>query len=111
MDPLSDYRQIVRRAIAEYAPFKPSYGDVEVEMIFDDSRGHYELSWIGWDGWRRVHSCLIHIDILEDKVWIQHDGTENGIAEELVAAGIPRDHIVLAFHHPSKRKLTEYAVA
>ena len=51
------------------------------------------------------------MDVRGDKVWIQRDGTEDGIAEELVDAGIPRDHIVLAFHHPSSRPYTDYAVA
>ena len=30
-------------------------------------------------------------------------GLEHGIAEDLVAAGIPRDHIVLAFRPPDLR--------
>ena len=53
----------------------------------------------------------LHVDIINGKVWIQRDGTEEGIALELVAAGIPKEHIVLAFHHPSRRPDTEYAVA
>ena len=36
---------------------------------------------------------------------------EDGVAEELVEAGIPRDHIVLAFRAPEIRKYTDYAVA
>jgi hypothetical protein len=32
------------------------------------------------------------------------------VANELVDAGIPREQIVLAFHHPKKRKYTEFAV-
>ena len=50
------------------------------------------------------------MDIKDGKVWIQHDGTEDGIAEELVEAGVPREHIVLAFHPPDVRKHTPYAV-
>ncbi|MEB3229320.1 MAG: element excision factor XisI family protein, partial [Synechocystis sp.] len=46
-----------------------------------------------------------------DKVWIQHDGTENGIAHELEAAGIPKKQIVLAFKPITNRQLTEYAVS
>jgi hypothetical protein len=44
------------------------------------------------------------------KGWIQHGGTEDGITEELVVAGIPRDHIVLGFPSPEKRKYTAFAV-
>jgi len=66
---------------------------------------------VGWLNDRRVHSSLVHIDIINDKIWIQRDGTEHGIAKELVAAGIPKDRIVLAFHPPEIRPHTEYAVA
>jgi hypothetical protein len=66
---------------------------------------------VGWDQDKRVHGCLVHIDIIDGKVWIQRDGTEQGIATELVTAGIPKDAIVLAFHPPEIRPHTEYAVA
>lgn len=66
---------------------------------------------VGWDGAQRVHGSVVHIDIIDGKVWIQRDGTKHGIAEELVAAGIPRDHIVLAFHPPDLRQYTDYAGA
>jgi hypothetical protein len=111
VDRIDAYREIIKGVIREYAAFDPSTGDVEAEIVFDDERGHYELRYTGWEGWRRVHGSVIHIDLRGDKVWIQHDGTEAGVAHELEAAGIPREQIVLGFHHPSKRKHTPYAVA
>jgi len=54
---------------------------------------------------------VIHIDIVDDKVWIQYDGTSPGIASELTEAGIPRAAIVLAFHPPEVRQHTGYALA
>jgi hypothetical protein len=66
---------------------------------------------VGWQKVKRIHGCLIHIDIIDGKAWIQRDGTEHGIAKELEAAGIPRDRIVLGFHSSEVRKHTEYAVA
>ncbi len=111
MEPVNQFAQAVKKIINEYAAFPPSYGEVAVEKIFDDANGHYELMYSGWNGSRRVHGAVLHVDIKDGKVWIQHDGTEDGIAEELVTAGVPRDHIVLAFHHPDERKHTDYAVA
>jgi hypothetical protein len=110
MADVATYREIVKRIINEYAVYKPSYGDVEVETIFDEDRDHYEMVYAGWDEWRRVHGSVIHVDLRDNKVWIQHDGTEDGIANELLQAGIPHEHIVLAFHHPDKRKYTPFAV-
>jgi len=109
MDLLENNRRAVRSVIEGYAKFRPSSGDVEAELIFDQSKDHYELMYSGWQGIHRVHGCVIHIDIRGDKVWIQYDGTEEGVAEDLVAAGIPRDRIVLGFKHPEVRPLTDYA--
>lgn len=111
MDRMTEWATIIRRIINEYAQFTPSYGDVETETVFDEARGHFELVHTGWNDLRRIHGSVIHVDLRDGKVWIQHDGTEDGIAEELVQAGIPRDHIVLAFHAPYKRKYTSFAVA
>jgi hypothetical protein len=109
MDSVTEYRRIIQEAIRGYATFAPARGDIQVEIIFDESNDHYELMYAGWNGPYRVHGSVIHIDIRGGKVWIQHDGTEDGVAEELVKAGIPRDHIVLAFKPPDVRKYTDYA--
>ena len=66
----------------------------------------------GWQGVRRVQHCLLHLDIIDGKVWIQRDGTEEGITDELEAAGIPKSDIVLGFHSLKDRQLIpEYAIA
>ena len=57
------------------------------------------------------HGCIVHIDIINGKIWIQRDGTEHGIADELTGAGIPKDHIILGFREPELRQYTGYAVA
>ncbi|MEG3439296.1 element excision factor XisI family protein [Pannus brasiliensis CCIBt3594] len=49
-------------------------------------------------------------EIKNAKIWIQHDGTEVGIANELVKLGIPKEDIVLAFHEPLIRQYTGFAV-
>ena len=50
------------------------------------------------------------IDIKGDKIWIQYDGTEVGVANELIELGIPKKSIVLGFQDPNARKFTEFAV-
>ena len=50
-------------------------------------------------------------DIINGKVWIQYDGTEDGVGYALEAAGIPKEDIVPAFHPESVRVHTGYAVA
>jgi hypothetical protein len=110
MDKVDRYRDIVRRLINEYAGYKVSHGEIHTEAICDPERDHYEVIHVGWDGSRRVHGSVIHIDLRGGKVWLQHDGTDRAIAEELVAAGIPKEDIVLAFHPARLRQHTGYAV-
>jgi hypothetical protein len=111
MDTLDTYRQTIQNVLTGYVRLQYAYGEIQNETIFDREADRYLVMSIGWQGARRIHGCLIHIDIINGKVWIQRDGTEHGIATELVAAGIPKDHIVLGFHPPEVRQHTEYAVA
>lgn len=109
MGDLTRYREIIRKLIQDYSKFQPARGDVQIEVILDETNDHYELMYAGWNGPYRIHGSVLHVDIRGGKVWIQHDGTEEGIAEKLVSAGIPRDHIVLAFKSPDIRPHTGYA--
>jgi len=110
MDHVRAYRDIIKKLLTEYAQFKPAYGEIETETVFDEVGDHYELVHVGWKGAARIYGSVIPVDIRQGKVWIQHDGTESGIAEELVELGIPPDHIVLAFHPPEIRQHTRFAV-
>jgi len=76
------------------------------EAIFDREADRYLIVSVGWHNVKHIHSCLIHMNIADGKVWIQRDGTEHGIARELERAGIPKKHIVLGFHTPDVRKYT-----
>lgn len=104
------FREIVRRLILEYAGHKFSRGDIKTEPVMDEERGHYEVLNVGWDGERRIHGCILHIDVIGDKIWIQHDGTSPGAAADLLEAGVPKDAIVLGFHPDYVRQHTGFAV-
>ena len=67
---------------------------------------------VGWDEHEAASTgSLVHIDIIDGKFWIQHDGLEHGIVTDLLEAGIPKDRIVMAFKPLEMRRLTEFAVA
>ena len=110
MDKLVTYRDFILKIIDEYSQYKPSYGDVSMEKIIDPVRDHYQLMFIGWHNEQRIHGCIMHINIRNDKIWIQHDGTEAGVANLLVEMGVPKTDIVLAYQSPFKRRYTEFAV-
>ncbi len=111
MDNLNIYRDIIEGTLIEYTRIPYAYGDIHTEAVFDRTNDRYLLVNVGWDQGRRIHGSLVHIDIINGKVWIQRDGTEGGAAKELVKAGIPKELIVLGFRPPEVRQHTDYAVA
>jgi hypothetical protein len=110
MGNLEHYRQLVRALLTEYSQVDFSNPQLETELIFDLERDRYQVVHVGWSHKRRVYGCVLHLDIKDGKIWIQHDGTEGGIANELVERGVPKHDIVLGFHSPFKRQFTEFAV-
>jgi hypothetical protein len=109
MDKRKKYASIVRQLLVDYAKIKPANGNIDRTLIFDDTRGNYELMNIGWDGAKRIHHSSIHIELKNDsRVWLQHNATNMDIAEELIEMGIPRDQIVLGSVLPQMRKFTKY---
>jgi hypothetical protein len=108
-----DYGDLIERIILEYAAIPYAYEpDLRQMPVFDRERGEYALIVVGWgtEG-ERVHYCLIHAAVRDGLIWIEHDGSEEGIAADLERAGIGRDRIVLGFHRPEIRPHTGYAVA
>jgi XisI protein len=101
-----------RSAIEQVLTSHQDRDDVAVrsEVIVDREHDHYQLVNVGWQNDRRVYGCVLHLDIVDGKVWIQYNGTEFDIANELVALGVGKQHIVLGFQSPFKRQFTEFAV-
>jgi XisI protein len=109
---LNEWRQIIKRILAELAaiPF-PEVVNLEAKTVFDESSDIYMVIVEGWQDVKRMHGCLVHLEIKDGKIWIQQDGTEDGIASELLAAGIGKDQVVLAFKSPQSRAHSGFAVA
>jgi len=104
-------RHLIESIIREYARIPYSYGEIQLQTVVDREQDHYLLMLVGWEGIRREHGCLVHVDLIDGKFWIQRDGTERGIAQELLDAGVPKSRIVLAFRSLRKRQLTDFAVS
>ncbi len=111
MDSIEKYRSIIEAVLKEQTKVPYAHGEISFETVFDRPNDRYLLMLVGWKKDGRVHGCLIHLDIINGKVWIQRDGTEEGIAADLERAGIPRDRMVLAFRRPEVRQYTDYAAA
>ena len=116
MDKVISYQQLIKQILCDLAALvngqhSATQPGLDCECVFDDEHGHYLLVKIGWVGARRVRATTAHLRIRERKIWIEEDMTEEGIANDLMAHGVPKEDIVLAFHTPEMRKHTEFAVA
>jgi serine/threonine protein kinase len=112
---VEQYRQYIRQILSERAQRAANQHkhekEYEVQAIFDDDHDHYQLLYVGWRNNRRQFGCILHLDIKNGKIWIQHDGTEVGIANQLVELGVPKQDIILAFHEPEVRQYTDFGTA
>lgn len=109
METIEQYRQIIQQLLKERAK-QGGDANVEAQTIFDTEHDHYQLIYVGWHQKKRIFGPVLHLDIKEGKIWIQWNGTEDDIAAELEALGVPKPNIVLGFHPPVMRQYTEYGV-
>jgi hypothetical protein len=111
MDKLENYRHIIQGIVEHHAKYAPSHGQIEVAPFIDREHDNYGLIDVGWSRTGRVHSIIFHLRIETGKIWVEWDGIESSVAQELIDAGIPTEDIVLGFQRPKRRAITEFAVA
>ncbi|HLP91641.1 MAG TPA: XisI protein [Nostocaceae cyanobacterium] len=109
MAKLDEYRQHIKKLLKQHADLVWDKR-IQAQTIFDTENDHYQLVYVGWRDDKRIYGPVLHLDIIDGKIWIQQDGTEVGIANELVDLGVPKQDIVIGFHLPSIRHYTEFAL-
>ena len=107
---IEKYRNIIKSIVEKHSECDPDDREVEAQIIFDLDRDRYLMFHVGWRGEKRVFGCVIHVEIKQEKIWIQRDGTEVGITNQLIEAGVSKSNIVLGYRSPYMRKFTELAV-
>ncbi|NEO65596.1 MAG: XisI protein [Moorea sp. SIO4G2] len=113
MDKLAQYPNIIKQLLTDYIELcqKRSQEAIENFMIADEANGHYIWMNLGWQNGEKITGMTVYVRLREGKFWIEEDWTEEGIATDLVRAGVPKEDIVLAFHEPKMRQYTDFAVA
>ena len=113
MDKLTEYPKLIKDILTGYVALcnrRPNPG-IETFLIVDEAKAHYIWMNLGWQNGERVTGMTVYVRIRDGKFWIEEDWTEEGIATQLVRAGVPKEDIVLAFHDPKTRQYTDFAVA
>jgi XisI protein len=112
MDKVTFYKSTVRTLMEHFAEMDaPEQDGLKTYLISDDQHGHYLLMTIGWHDNHRTYFPYLHIDVNNDKVYVEKNMSEISIAKVLEEKGIPKEDIILAFHAPFKLPYTRYAVS
>jgi XisI protein len=111
MDKLKKYRQIIRNILTDYVNFSGSDNTSQTVPVFDSENDRYLLMVIGRENGKRIHFCLVNLQIKNEKIWIHYDGTEANFGQQLIENDVPKSDIVPAFMSPELRKFSEFAVA
>lgn len=113
MDKVTEYPKLIEQILSEHIGLCNRRPDREIEtfLIKDEAQGHYIWMNLGWQNDKRVTGMTVYVRLRDNKFWIEEDWTEEGIAAALLALGVPKEDIVLAFHEPKMRQYTDFSVA
>lgn len=99
-------QQAVIDTLLEATPEALMPNTLQVVPVFDRQAHRYQLLCQGWAAnEKRIFYPIIHIEIIDSHVWIQHNQSDCDIGEALYNHGIPKSQIVLGLYPPSLRHL------
>ncbi|MBF2057739.1 MAG: XisI protein [Cyanobacterium sp. T60_A2020_053] len=86
MEKLTHYQNIVKNILTEYERISAQVSDPDIDevLMFDERRSQYLWFNIGWKNERRVKEISVYIPIKNEKIYIEEDWTEDGIANDLL---------------------------
>lgn len=111
---IESYRSIIKDVLVQYLDrylSRAMQSEIETLFVADDKREVYLILRTGWQSKERIQHILIFVRIVNGRILVEEDWTDFDVVGHLLAAGIPQEEIVLAFHHPSLRPYTEFALA
>lgn len=113
METRNHHLKILENIVQDYCNWANRVTDDPAEncLIIDSERGHCLWIRVGWNDDHRIEKTMIFARIKDEKIWIEVDETTDGIATDLMRAGISNTEIILGFLSPAKRPLSEFAVA
>jgi hypothetical protein len=111
---INAYKGIIKETLKQYLEryqTKLSPDEVDILLTTDDEHSIYLILRTGWQDKERVQHILIYIRIVKGRIYVEEDWTDFDVVGHLLAADIPQEDIVLAFHHLAMRRYTGFAPA
>jgi XisI protein len=105
MDKVKKYYTIVNQLVSEIlTDYQSAKNPIVIQPIIDKENGQFLLYHNDWRNERRFYGCFLHLSIAKNgKIWVQHDGTDLIIAEQLLERGVLPEDLVLGFRAPIVR--------
>lgn len=110
MDRVTQYRQIIQQVLEAYAKLM-SMDEIKLLPVCDAIHDQYLLITLGRINQRREHAICFHAQLLGHTVKIEVDLTEEGLAGELIEAGIAATDIQAAWISRPRDKAEEAMAA
>jgi len=95
MDTVTFYRRCIKQLLSEYQTLSNEWS--QIKLLFDDHSLNYMVVRVGWFKHKRIHLCLIHMEIVGDTIMVQANNTEHLLDEYLMELGIPKAKIIPGF--------------
>ena len=109
MEKLTRYRTAIE-SIFNYLE-KVSYAIPGIKRIVLKDKDHYLIIRTGWSNDQNLYSILVHIAIVDEKIWIYMNNTEHNFEEELIEQGVNKEDIIFDEILPSQREALGYQVS
>lgn len=111
MDTLACYRNAIAVVFRAWEQLPGDPATFRIAAVLDTVQDRYTLTHIDEENGRTKSRLLAQLEVRDGKIWVLTDNTEEGIADELVEHGIPKDRIVLGYFTPAYRAMGEFATA
>jgi hypothetical protein len=106
---ITQAQKTILEVLNNITPRNARSGQLEYQLVTDKENHHYQLLVSGWQQHKRVHGIVVQMDIRDGLIWVQEDGTDFGVANELMCLGIPENKIVLAYMMQNQTQNLEFA--
>lgn len=107
---VENLRGAIAGVFRAWEEFPGAISKFTITGVMDTAKDRYTLMHVDFENGRYKSHLLAHLEIRDGKIWILTDNTEEGLATELVEAGIPKASIVLGYYPPVMREMGEFAV-
>jgi hypothetical protein len=88
MDKVERYRQILQKVLEDFANWLSPGSPIKLLPVCDVIHDEYLLISLGKENNRREHSIVFHAQLREGVIRIEADWTEEGLSDDLIAAGV-----------------------